>query len=694
MSRLGVSLLLCLCLVYLHAQDRCAVKPKPQAQIEAFEKWLDKKQSKRIQRTEGPVEEVYTIPVVFHIVHQGEPIGTGTNLPEERILEQIDILNEDFRRLNDDALNTPSDFLPVAADIRVEFVLARQDPDGFPTNGIVRVKGSQASYTFVQDHILKEESYWPSENYLNIWVAEANFLGWATFPQSDLPGLDGEDDPTQDGVVIDTDYVGVNLATGGSFDSYGRTGTHEVGHFLGLRHVWGDGNCLQDDFCEDTPPSSEDHGGLGSPCNYPGPDTCPLGDPDLPDMFMNFMDYTDDECMNLFTQDQKFRMRTVLDNSPRRASLLTSPGLELPVGALNRDLSLKEVIDIPTVTCDESLTATLNVVNHGSDEIHSLKLEYRVGTQVSELELAELSIPSGGTFAVPLALSGYSLGRTSLDIAVLEVNNNTDENDLNDELSATVVYDNSQLSSPFREKFEEDPWLTVDPANGAAGEWIQNDDMAFVEAFNSFSRQTSWLVSPTFSLENYQEAGLFFDLSYALSGDVDILEVRVATECSGEFQTVWNKNLDDLDFRFVLTAWNPDSDDDWVEEFVDLTPFAGNSNVRLAFVFENKGGNNLFLDNIELTNNANPEQPRLDPGNFVVYPNPATGSFHLTINLPVQEDVRVQIISVSGEVVADRQIDGLLNQTLTFDLGNETGVYFVRVSGRDIQQVERILLSR
>ena len=182
---------------------------------EDFEKWIS---AKIRQRANLRTQATFEIPIVVHIIHNGEPIGTGTNLSEAQILSQIDVLNEDYQRLNDDRVNTPAEFAGVAASIDIQFVLARQDPEGLATNGIVRNRGSKSGWTVENAPEFKSQSYWPAEDYLNIWVVNLtdDYLGFAQFPITSLPGVEGPFDRLTDGVVCD--YTVFGTVDAGPFD--------------------------------------------------------------------------------------------------------------------------------------------------------------------------------------------------------------------------------------------------------------------------------------------------------------------------------------------------------------------------------------------------------------------------------------------------------------------------------------------
>lgn len=247
---------------------------------------------------------VITIPVVVHVLY-----GNSTeNISDAQILSQIQVMNDDFRRLNSDANNNWSQ----AADTEIEFCLASVDPNGNATSGITRTSTNVSSFS--TNDAMKYSNQggkdaWSTDLYLNMWVCDlgGGILGYAQFP--------GSGSAATDGVVMGYKYFGTIGAAQAPFDG-GRTTTHEVGHWLNLRHIWGDGACGQDDFINDTPTSDAPNYGCAT-----GHVSC-----NNADMVENYMDYSDDACMNLFTSGQKSRMRALFAPGGFRESLLSSNG--------------------------------------------------------------------------------------------------------------------------------------------------------------------------------------------------------------------------------------------------------------------------------------------------------------------------------------------------------------------------------
>ena len=292
-------------------------------------------------------DSIYYIPVVVHVLHNGEPEDSGRNISYQRIQSQIDILNQDYgRQAGSPGFNSH----PAGTDTRIRFCLATQDPSGNPSNGVVRVNtGIDAFDLFTQNVQLKNYSIWDTEKYLNIWVCKLmnNYLGYAQYPiisplwADSLPMVSNIENVLPDGVVIEYRVFGnVPAGQSGPYGPYnkGRTATHEVGHYLGLLHIWGDGfSCADDktDFCSDTPKQAS----FTSGC----PASVASCEPGVPAMKENYMDYTNDACMNIFTSEQKKRMRIVLRNCIRRKTLL----MNVPVCTLTSVEPDSPAIDKP-----------------------------------------------------------------------------------------------------------------------------------------------------------------------------------------------------------------------------------------------------------------------------------------------------------------------------------------------------------
>ncbi len=243
-------------------------------------------------------DSLIRIPTVVHVIYR----DSSTMLMDSDVFAQIELINRDYRHLNEDQDSTPGLFRDLAADCRIEFCLASWDPDGNPTNGVTRIK------TEIEEIGLSDQYYqsafggldgWDPARYLNIWVCEisefGDIAGFASGPEQVLT--------SNDGVIIDYRYFGSGELAVAPYNR-GRTLTHEIGHWLGLNHLWGSQpGCNTDDGIDDTPRQFDRYRGC----------------PDFPqlscgssDMFMNFMDLTDDACMNLFTEGQKEVMRNNL----------------------------------------------------------------------------------------------------------------------------------------------------------------------------------------------------------------------------------------------------------------------------------------------------------------------------------------------------------------------------------------------
>ena len=313
------------CVSYNYLQQQLKADPAlagKMARIEAFSaNQLHKEYLTGVGTGDGGGLPVLKIPVVVHIVYN----TTAQNISDAQVQSQIDVLNNDFNRLNADTANTPAGFKPLAADCRIEFVLANVDPRGFATTGILR-RHTSIQYFGLDDRIKKTaiggDDPWDADSYLNIWVCSTagSLVGYAS-------PVGGPKD--KDGVVISYSAFGTTGTANIPFNK-GRTATHEIGHWLGLRHIWGDQYC-GNDYIDDTPPQRTYS--FGCPTGVVITcDNAPLGN-----MYMNYMDLTFDACTNLFTIGQRDKMRSLFEPGGPRYSILSSKGasgngLPQPIG--------------------------------------------------------------------------------------------------------------------------------------------------------------------------------------------------------------------------------------------------------------------------------------------------------------------------------------------------------------------------
>lgn len=352
---------------------------------------------------------VVTIPVVFHILYN----TAAENISEAQVMSQLDILNEDFRRLNADQDNVWSQ----AADTQIEFCLASQDPNGNPTDGILRVPTNLTS--FGTNDAMKFTSQggsdaWPASDYMNFWVCDlgSSLLGYAQFPGGPA---------STDGIVCNYTATGSTGTASAPFD-LGRTATHEVGHYLNLRHIWGDGGCGASDFVDDTPDSDGPNYG------------CALGSAacGTTDMVQNYMDYSDDACMNLFTQGQSDRMNALFAPGGARASLVSSPGCTPAAPDFALDAQAQSVIAPAAGVCATSVTPVIRVRNNGEQTLTSLDVSYSLdGTEIGTLTWTG-ALAYAESEDVTLSDIAPAEGNHTFSFTLSNPNGGTDENATND----------------------------------------------------------------------------------------------------------------------------------------------------------------------------------------------------------------------------------------------------------------------
>jgi hypothetical protein len=324
-----------------HLQDQLLNDPGLQDRMESIERFTND----YLAAHPASDRTVVTIPVVVHVVWNSAV--PAQNISDTQIASQLTVLNNDFRKLNSEWPNTPAEFLGLVADCEVNFCMAQRDPNGAATNGIVRKSSTTANWG-TNDQVKYTanggDNAWNSTQYLNIWVCQigGGILGYAQFPGGAA---------ATDGVVIDYKYFGTTGTATAPF-ALGRTATHEVGHWLNLRHIWGDANC-GNDLVMDTPiHTTSNYGCPAQPANS----TC--GGTSHAMMTMNYMDYTDDACMYMFSTGQKNRAQALFVSGGSRVGLTTSLGCQAPSGG--------GTCGAPTGLASSAITSTSATVSWGA----------------------------------------------------------------------------------------------------------------------------------------------------------------------------------------------------------------------------------------------------------------------------------------------------------------------------------------
>ncbi len=580
------------------------------------------------------VNGVYIIPVIVHIIHNGEAIGVGSNISYARIQSQIETLNDDFRRrAGTNGFNTH----PNGADTKIEFRLAQRKPDGtgfgaeIGVNRINRtVQGwnpdANGNYDIsfidgtIKPYTTVTQNY-DGSVYMSYWCipgikdgSNTGILGYAQFPTTTLSGLScATQSTTTDGVVMATGTVGGETTPSTSAPyNLGRTATHEIGHWLSLRHIWGDGGCGVDDFCADTPTAGTPNFGC------PTTNSCTDTPVDAPDMVENYMDYTNDACMNIFTNDQKIRMRTVLETT--RFSLINSVASVPPNPS---DAGVLAVLAPIADVCSSTVTPVVRIKNYGSTNLTSVTVEYRIdGASFTSQTFTGLNIAPNGTVELILNnITGVALGVHTFEAKTILPNGVADPFTDSDLSNSTFTLGNGVLpilvdfegadfppASWERQNLGNDCNLWVADASptlrGLSG---TRTKAAVMKHFGyTGTGQEDILVSPYINLTGagIADANLEFDLAYRQrnGGTNETLRIDVSTDCGATWVAtpIYTKTGATLATVGNSTiAFIPTSTAQWRREVVSLNAYLGQS-IKVRFVTVNANGNNLYIDNIKI----------------------------------------------------------------------------------------------
>jgi len=553
-------------------------------------------------------DELIVIPVVFHVIHYNGP----ENISDEQVLSGIEVMNRDFRKLNPDADDVISEFEGIAADSEIEFRLAQIDPQGDCHTGINRIV---SPLTYDGGGEVKDLKKWPRNSYLNIWVVEdANgAAGYSLYPGS----VNGAQGAGNDGIVVAHDYTG-NIGTSNNYRS--RTLTHEAGHWMNLRHLWGNSNSPGDsencdifDQVSDTPVTS----GWTS-CNVNGSTCGSL------DNVQNYMEYS--YCGRMFSEGQRTRMRAAMNSGVAQRNQLWTPE------------NLEETgVNLEPILCEARFGASRQTICVGDtvqffdDSYHGVTgwaWEFGDGNSANDQNPLH-------TFDEP---GNYDV--------TLTVSNGGNEVSLT-ELGFIQVLDPDGMSLPFTENFEaeelDDNWFMVDVSNDGDGWEVTSvagytgeQSLRIHNWSNNVEFNRDQLISQAMDMSEAELIQVTYKWAYCYKGnneDEDDTDDRLKVYASPNCGETWSLRRMHRGFTDLPSApphpfvFTPNGQDEWNSYVLEI-PYSQfyTENFRIMFEFESRLGNNIFLDDINITAYTASDLLELELGegvDFEVYPNPA-----------------------------------------------------------------------
>lgn len=614
------------------------------------------------------LDSIRTIPIVIHIVHNGGP----ENISDAQVASQLQILNEDYGKLP----GTNGDGNGV--DTRVRFCLAGIDPDGNCTNGIVRVKSSLTNHQSYQRALLKELSFWDNSRYLNIYIVKSingNVGGYSSYPGGP---------PDEDGVVVRHNQFG---NTGTAAKGFGRTTTHELGHWFGLYHTFNNGCgtdvCLDGDYVCDTPPQA------APSFTCVTMNTCSNDDPDVNDLKENYLNYTPGSCQNMFTSGQKRRMDATLDSIRTivwSSANLVSTGCESNYSPPSYCPVVADFVTLTPVLCTGN---SAYFIDRSLNSPTGWLWTFIGGTpSASTDQNPTVTYASEGTFAIKLVISD------SVSSDTLEKIN-----------YVTVKLPGRGDPLPFIENFDTGiyPPMSLTINNPDGGVTWELDSLASVSGdysikINNFINtnygSSDELVLPYVDLTTANSDSnvyLSFMWAYAKSDPTysDEMLALLSSDCGVTYDRVFYRTQNDLATGPTQTTpFVPDSTQ-WKRASILLNAYRNNSYVQVKIVNVTDGGNNLYIDNIYVGDGSSITSVREYSSTekaITVYPNPSGESAIVEYSLSRQAPVNIYVYAPLGQLVksySEGMKDvGRHQYTLSLD-GLASGIYFVKVIARE-----------
>ena len=613
------------------------------------------------------LDDTLIIPVVFHIIH----MDGDENLPSEVVHDCITRLNLDFQAENDDADEVIDEFQDLIPVTNILFRLATIDPEGNCHSGITRTYSPQTLMADTETQLLIQ---WPREKYLNVWVVRNIASGAAAY--SRYPSS-VDDYPQIDGIVNRYDYLGINI----------RTLTHEVGHWINLRHVWGNSNnvalpenCDDDDLVSDTPLCIGNTG-------------CPLDNFESCgslDNIQNYMNYS--SCDRNFTHGQSDRMRAALNSSvAQRNNLWTEANLAAT--GTNVDPTLCEAefhADRTTVCNGEEIKYTDDSYN---GEIISWNWTFEGGDPAtSDVKNPIVIYPQAGNYDVTLTVSTSVDEKSTVKSNFIKVLTSGVETPYSESFETTTSFPNDEwFISPGDDDIN---WEITDAAAA------ESSRSAYLQNIDQSNDETDQLIYSTVDLSSLDAAEISFKFAYAKrhEDDTDELRLGVSRDC-GDSWTIYKRLK--ASNGSLITAEDQSGDfipsiDEWGEQVVTLSILYHIEGFRFLFEFENGGGNNVYIDDIKIYDPTAVGINEVNKAalNYNVYPNPVNDQLNVEFNLLENTHVLGEIFDVTGRKVTTMFNSNYSLGTHRLDYNTSdlnSGVYFVKITLEGESFTKRII---
>ena len=645
---------------YLFSQDKTAKARYDHLIKQANEQALNGASLKTMVST-------YTIPVVFHILH----LGGAENISDAQINDAMIILNRDFAKKNADTTSIISLYKPIAANCQMEFKLATLDENGLCTNGITR------HYTTKTDWAPSFSNYiytWDPSKYLNIYVVRTMQSGAAGYTY--LPGTASA---PADAIVVLHNYVG-SMGTSNGFAS--RTLTHETGHWFNLQHVWGSTNspnvACGDDGVSDTPVTK----GHNS-CNLNSA-VCSSG---IVENTQNYMEYA--YCSRMFTQGQKNRMHNCIIGGIAGRNNLSSNANLIATGVLfpNNNCAPKAEFFSNPVTCLANNFSFTDFSYNAS--VTNWLWSSPSAANTSTLQNGVLTFTNSGLTSVKLKVSN-AFGEDSITKQNLIVMAGPNSGSLNvsQGFETGVFPDNNWIASipQFGSGFVPN---TITAASGTNCVWVNN-------YYDNPNGAVSFY-SPAFNFQNLIGAAqLSFKFAYAqqVATNDDELRVSISGNCGQSWTQIFTKSGSQLNTTGTLvpTAYLNPQANEWVTETINLASYTGYQNVYFKFEFipfASAPGNNVFVDDINISGTVGLKENKNKLSNVLVYPNPTEGILNVELRMLNGEREQIQILNSLGQVLLE---EPLTIQHSTFNIQHlPCGIYFVKFNSDKGSRVIKVV---